>query len=138
MARRGKESAQPTFLVDRSLGKSIAVALREAGLDVRAMDEVYGDLGGQRLKDEDWLRDAGRNGWAVLTKDKRIRRRELERDALTEAKVRAFCLTSGKLTADEQIERFVHNRYRILQRARKPGPFICGVYRNSVRLIWPE
>ncbi|HZJ29611.1 MAG TPA: hypothetical protein VFD37_06455 [Solirubrobacterales bacterium] len=136
MARR-KEIERVTFLADRSLGKSIAIALREVDLDVRAMDEVYGDRDGQRILDEDWLRDAGRNGWAVLTKDKRIRRRELERDALTEAKVRVFCLTTGKLTGDDQIERFVSNRFRIVQRARKPGPYICGVYRNEVRTIWP-
>jgi len=39
------------------------------------MADVYGDARAQRLRDEVWLRDAGKNGWIVLTKDDAIRRR---------------------------------------------------------------
>jgi len=65
----------PEFFVDRSLGKSIVEGLRATGLTVRSMADVYGDARAQRLRDEVWLRDAGKNGWIVLTKDDAIRRR---------------------------------------------------------------
>jgi hypothetical protein len=76
------------FFVDRSLGKSIVEGLRDAGLTVHSMADIYGEKRAQLLADEVWLRDAGKNDWIVLTKDDAIRRRPAERDALTEAAVR--------------------------------------------------
>jgi|SRR3954447_355164 aryl-alcohol dehydrogenase-like predicted oxidoreductase len=128
---------QPEFFVDRSLGKSIVEALRDVGLTVHSMADVYGEKRAQRLADEVWLRDAGENSWIVLTKDDAIRRRPAERDALTEAGVRAFCLTSAQLRGAEQIERFVSNRDRILRQARKSGPYIYGVYESGLKRLWP-
>lgn len=102
------------------------------------MASVYGEQAGQRIADERWLRDIGAKGWIVLMKDDAIRRRPAERDALVEAGVRAFCLTNAQLRAAEQTERFVSNRHRIIQRARKPGPYIYGVYDKGIRLLWPK
>jgi aryl-alcohol dehydrogenase-like predicted oxidoreductase len=127
----------PEFFVDRSLGKSIVEALRDVGLTVHSMADIYGEKRAQRLADEVWLRDAGENDWIVLTKDDAIRRRPAERDALTEAEVRAFCLTSAQLRGAEQIERFVSNRDRILRQARKSGPYIYGVYESGLKRLWP-
>ena len=69
-------------------------------------------------------------------KDDRIRLRPAERDALTKAGVQAFCLTNAQLRAAEQSERFVTNRHRIIQQARKPGPYIYGVYPTGLRRLW--
>jgi PIN like domain len=91
---------------------------------VHTLSSVYGEDAGQQVADVRWLADAGRNHWIVLMKDDAIRRRPAERDALTEACVRAFCLTNAHLRATEQTARFVENRHRILQAARKPGPYI--------------
>jgi aryl-alcohol dehydrogenase-like predicted oxidoreductase len=135
MAREPEQ--QPEFFVDRSLGKSIVEALRDAGLTVHSMADVYGEKRAQRLADEVWLRDAGENDWIVLTKDDAIRRRPAERDALTEAEVRAFCLTSAQLRGTEQIERFINNRKRILRQARSAGPYIYGVYESGLKRLWP-
>jgi PIN like domain len=126
------------FFVDRSLGKSIVTALREAGFAARSMAEIYGEQEAQRLPDEVWLRDAGDKGWVVLTKDDAIRRRPAERDALIAAGARVFCLTAGQLRGAEQIQRFVANRERIFRQARNHGPFIYGVYASGVRRLWPE
>src|SRR4051812_18406422 len=101
------KSDDPTFFVDRSLGKSIVSGLRAAGLQVLSMADVYGEKAAQLLADEVWLRDAGENAWVVLTKDDAIRRRPSERDALTEAAVRVFCLTNRNMRAAAQTERFV-------------------------------
>lgn len=51
--------------------------------------------------------------------------------------MRAFCLTNAQLRAAEQSERFVANRHWIIQQARKPGPYIYGVYEMGLRRLWP-
>lgn len=127
----------PEFFVDRSLGKSIAEGLRATGLRVHSMADIYGEKQAQRLADETWLRDAGKNDWIVLTKDDAIRRRPAERDALTEAAVRVFCLTNRNLRGAEQTERFITSRYRILRQSQKPGPYIYGVYEKGLKRLWP-
>jgi hypothetical protein len=48
-------------------------------------------------RDEVWFSVVGEHGWVVLTKDHRLRYRNIERAALTTAKVAAFILTSGDL-----------------------------------------
>ena len=131
------EDQNPEFLVDRSLGKSIVDGLRATGLQVHSMADIYGERQAQRLLDEVWLRDAGKHHWIVLTKDDAIRRRPAERDAMIEAAARVFCLTTAKLRGVQQTERFVHNRHRIIRQARKPGPYIYGVYENGLKRLWP-
>lgn len=133
---RPKEK-RPEFFVDRSLGKSIVEGLRATGLTVHSMANIYGERRAQLLADEVWLRDAGKNDWIVLTKDDAIRRRPAERDALTGAAVRVFCLTNRNLRGAEQTERFVSNRHRILRQSRKSGPYIYGVYGEGLRRLWP-
>ncbi|NLT06543.1 MAG: PIN family toxin-antitoxin system [Solirubrobacterales bacterium] len=135
MSRSTEQPAE--FFVDRSLGKSIVLGLRTVGLTVYSMADVYGERRAQLLTDEVWLRDAGQREWIVLTKDDAIRRRPAERDALTAAAVRAFCLTNSNLRGVQQTERFVANRHRILRQARKPGPYIYGVYEHSLKRLWP-
>jgi hypothetical protein len=125
------------FFVDRSLGKSVVAGLREVGLTVPSMADIYGEQQAQRLPDESWLRDAGEHGWVVLTKDDAIRRRPAERDAMIQASVRVVCLTTAQLRGADQIERFVSNRHRIARQSRKPGPYIYGVYETKLRRLWP-
>lgn len=128
----------PEFFIDRSLGrKHLSEALRACGLSAHTMAAVYGETAAQRLPDERWLRDAGVKGWIVLMKDDAIRRRPAEREALVDAGVRAFCLTNAQLRAEEQTARFVSNRHRIIQQARKPGPYIYGVYEHRLKRLWP-
>jgi hypothetical protein len=87
--------------------------------------------------DELWLTEAGKNGWIVLTRDKRIRYRKLERDALQAANVRAFVFTGGNVTARETgaiLARALRKMDRICQSV--PGPFIYHLGRsgNPVRM----
>jgi hypothetical protein len=134
-----REQPPPEFFIDRSLGRRhLAEALRALGLTVHTMALVYGERPAQEIADERWLRDVGAKGWIVLMKDDAIRRRPAELAALVDAGVRAFCLTNAQLRAAEQTERFVSNRHRIIQQARKPGPYIFGVYEDGIRRIWPK
>jgi len=129
----------PEFFIDRSLGRRhLAEALTGRGLVVHTLSSVYGEQRGQGVEDAEWLALAGERGWVVLMKDDRIRRRPAEIEALRVAGVRAFCLTNANLRAEEQSERFVENRHRIIQRAAKPVPFIDGVYAHGLRRLWPR
>src|SRR5215467_12603748 len=129
----------PEFLVDRSLSQVLLPAeLRQAGLVVHTLAEVYGERAAQETPDTAWIALAAQRGWVVLTKDDHIRRRPAERQAIETGKVRVFCLTNAGLTFAEQANYFVTNRFRIIQASRKPGPYLYGVYRHRIRKLWPD
>lgn len=65
MSRPKEKPAE--FFVDRSLGKSIVESLRNAGLTVHSLAEVYGEKRPRLLAEEVWLRDAGEYDSIVLT-----------------------------------------------------------------------
>ena len=91
----------PPLFIDRSLGKlTIATALRAQGVEVHTHDDHFA----QDARDEEWLADVGRRGWAVITKDTRIRYRQTELAALVAGGVRAFVLTRGDLSGAEMAE----------------------------------
>jgi predicted nuclease of predicted toxin-antitoxin system len=93
------------FFVDRSLGRRVIPnALRDAGAQV----ELHDDHFSQDAQDQVWLAEAGNRDWVVLTKDKHIRYRAVETNALMAAKVRAFVLTArGDLSGAEIGQIFV-------------------------------
>lgn len=127
MSRR-RPPPPPEFFVDRSLGRYVVPeAIRASGFVVHSLASVYGEQEGQSIEDVQWLQDAGDRDWVVLFKDDRIRRRPAELDALVAARVRAFCLTNANLRAEEQAERFTTNIHRIVQRCKRPGPYVYGV-----------
>jgi PIN like domain len=97
---------------------------------------VYGEQTAQETADATWLALAGERGWVVLCKDDHIRRRPAELQALTDGKVRLFCLTNASLTFAEQAEWLLTNRYRIIQASRRPGPYVYGVYKNRIDRLW--
>lgn len=82
----------------------------------------------------------GQHGWIVLTKDHRIRYRNLERAALIKAGVGAFILTSGDLSGEEMAQIFVKALpaiSRFLRRHKRP--FIAKIGRNgSVAMLLQE
>lgn len=128
----------PEFLVDRSLGRhQLPNALRDLGLVVYTLADVYGERRAQEIADREWIERAGQENWVVLTKDDRIRYRRVERDAFVAANLRVFCLTTARLRGEDQTARFVNNINRILQRSRKSGPYIYGVYEKRLGRIWP-
>jgi PIN like domain len=135
---RRPAAAQPEFLIDRSLGRlELVKTLRSVGLTVRTLADIYGEEAAQETEDTEWIRLAAEHGWIVLCKDERIRRRPAERDALIEGRVRVFCLTNANLSFADQAGYFMTNRFRIIQAARKPGPYLYGVYKDSIARLWP-
>lgn len=87
-----------TVFLDESLdSNSIAQAIASAGATVERLTTHFP----KGTDDRAWLALAGRNGWVVLTRDKRIRYRRLERLVLQAAGVRAFVFTGGNVTLSE-------------------------------------
>ena len=129
-ASSGSKPPEPlTLFLDESLDSlSVVSALRNAGANVVRHTERFP----RGAADEVWLTEAGRNGWIVLTRDKRIRYRKLERDALQAAKVRAFVFTGGNVTAKDTgaiLARALPRIQRICQSV--PGPFIYHIGRSG-------
>lgn len=124
-----KSTGSVTFFIDRSLGgRYVAQALRDAGAQVETHDQHFP----QNTPDVDWLAEAGRRGWVVLSKDERIRRNRIERDALHAAGVRAFFLTQQGLTGPEMATLFSAALKGMISRAcSQPAPFIYTVSRSG-------
>ena len=75
-------------------------ALADAGLQLR----LHKNLFKPDCPDVDWLPEVARNKWVLLTKDKGIRRRPIERQALLIPGARSFILTAGEMTGQEIAE----------------------------------
>lgn len=129
-----KPPEQVIFFIDASLGrKTVAQALRNVGAKVETHDDHFP----QGTPDELWLYKVGEQGWVVLTKDDRIRYRELERQALLAASVRAFVLTARGLRGEENAAIFVTALPAMYKFLRKyDGPFIAKLSRaGSLSLV---
>ncbi len=111
-------------------------ALREAGWTLRTHHEVYGERD-ERVSDVEWLELCGREGLPVLTKDRRLRYRPAEIEAIRRLDVRAFVLTGGSLRAIEQAARFQRSRLRIEAACAAPGPFVYAVHADRIVRIFP-
>lgn len=78
--------------------------------------------------DETWLTEAGKNGWVVLTRDQRIRYRQLEKVSLQAANVRAFVFTGGNVRMVDTAAILVSALPSIEEIARRePPPFIYNI-----------
>ncbi len=91
------------------------------------------DTFGTGTHDVDWLPEVGARGWVLITKDKNIRKRPLELDALRRSHVRAFVLTASGLTGEEQA-RVLKEAFRAmlrLLRRRRDDSFIARVTADS-------
>jgi len=127
----------PEFLVDRSLGRHVVpTAIRSVGYVVHTLWSVYGDAE-EGLADTEFLRDAGRNGWPVLTADASIRRRSHELTVVTAERVQLFALPRGGLRGVDQAARFVANLSSIVAACARPGPFVYSVLPSRIERRWP-
>ena len=118
-ASSGSPPKHLTFYTDECLGKQVPAALVSAGYSVKPW---YNHFAG--VADVEWLRAIGDRRWILLTRDKNIRRRPLEVEAIINAGVRAFVLTATELRGVEQSEIFVKAMPRIVRICRHRGPFV--------------
>jgi uncharacterized protein with PIN domain len=72
------------FFVDRNLGRvAVPNLLRAAGWELITLAEHYGVPEDEQVTDTRLIEDSAKLGWAVLMKDKRIRYRQAEIDAVS-------------------------------------------------------
>jgi hypothetical protein len=105
---------EPTFFVDRDLGRRFVEILRAGGFAVEAHHDHFED----RTPDEVWLREVARRGWVALTHDAKIRYTSRIREVILEVGVRVIVLR-GKAPAPVLADAFVRSRAvvrRFLQR----------------------
>jgi predicted nuclease of predicted toxin-antitoxin system len=109
--RSRHETTKLTFVVDRCLGRyEVVETLRASGLTVVALDDHFA----QDCIDEQWIPAVAKQAWVILTKDKAVRRRAGELEALRSHRAAAFILTSGNATAKENAAVFLKARNKLL------------------------
>jgi hypothetical protein len=115
--------------LERSLGgRIVANRLRGAGFRVEVHDDHFAD----DAPDEEWLNAIAGREWILLTKDGRIRRRVLEKQALQRAGVHAFFLGNRRLGGIEMAdayERAIPAMIRLVMSANKP--ILASVHRDG-------
>jgi predicted nuclease of predicted toxin-antitoxin system len=128
-------SSRPTFYVDRCVGKQVVQALRDAGARVEAHDDHFA----QNETDESWIPDVANRGWVILTKDKNIRRRAGEREAVVTASAKIITLTSGNMTGAEMAATFVtHLADMESLVANQPAPFVAILGPGGMQAVLPK
>ena len=129
----GHPPGLPDLFVNRSLGRiQVPQLLRAAGLRVVTLAEHYGIPTDETITDTTWLEEAGRQGWAVLMKDERIRRRPAEKATLVRFAVRCFVVARGDLRAEQMAHRFIRALAAMERACDDPGPFIYAVHETRI------
>jgi hypothetical protein len=116
-----------TFYIDASVPRQV----REVIASMRD-DVLYAggpDAPPESEDDQVWLRRAGEEDWVVILRDKKIRKKPREREALLGSGVRSFCMTSGgNYTKWETLRLMAYRWPGIEERASKEaGPYIYGM-----------
>jgi hypothetical protein len=90
--------------------------------------------------DEVWLQFVAERAWIVLTKDKRNRYNEIEREALRRHGVREFYFGSGNFTGAEMAEALVKAVPHMRELSRSYSPPLVGSIGRSghVTIVYDE
>ena len=100
------------IFIDRSIPRPVAEALRKVRGDVKWFEDEFDHW----KKDIEWLPVAGDNGWLIILRDKKVRTRPGERQAIISHGAGCFILNQGNdpskweylklltLTLDEMID----------------------------------
>jgi hypothetical protein len=91
-------------------------------------------------RDEDWLPFVAERGWIVLTKDKRNRYNEIERDAVRRHRVREFYFGSGNFNGVEMAQALLAAVSRMKELSRTcNAPLVGSITRSGhVTIVYDE
>lgn len=136
MSPKLSAASQPEFFVDRSLGPSTTACLRWSRWIVHLVNDHF-ERDAQFVADERWIEYGLRQGWALLTKDQKIRYRAGELLSLAE-RGKMFCLSNGNLTIEQQALIFEEARGPIERAVRRHEARFYQVYEGG-RIVkkWP-
>jgi len=123
-----KPQPETTLFLDRNLGRHvIANRLRAAGISL----ETHDDHLPEDAPDEDWIALVGRRNWLAVTKDKNIRYRSAELDAIKRHSARVIVIRMKNATGPEIADLLVRSRSRIARLANTPAPFVAGITKGG-------
>jgi len=130
---------QPRFFLGRSFGRLVVPdKLRAAGWDLVTLAEHYGVPADERVADTEWIHEAATRGWPILMKDKHIRYRRAEIDAVVRHQAQCFVVTRRDLTSARMASRLLANQRAIFEMASVPGPYIYAVQSDRLDPIYPR
>lgn len=120
---------QIVLYLDRNLGKHIiANTLRYSNVEV----EIHDDHLPINAPDEHWIELVGRRNWIAITKDKNIRYRTAEIEAIKKYNARVIVIRAKNATGSDLAELILKSMKRITQFAKKTkAPFIAGIDRSG-------
>lgn len=91
------------IFVDRSIPRSVAERLKRERGDVIWHDDYFR----RDTKDVVWLREVGRQGWMIISRDKQLRHRPSEKRALVESGGGCFVLAYRDNLPKEEVYELV-------------------------------
>ncbi|HLE25457.1 MAG TPA: hypothetical protein VI935_07380 [Thermodesulfobacteriota bacterium] len=131
-ASSGEKLPDPLlFFLDRAIGKRfVSEALSSPDLNIKV--EVLDDYFEPNTTDEEWLKSAGKKGWIVFTKDKKIRYRATVVEIIKKGKIRMFILSRGNLSGHE-MARIIINALPVIKKSilKHHPPFIVSITRSA-------
>jgi hypothetical protein len=88
------------------------------------------------VKDSEWIPEAARRGWLIVTRDRHIQEHRLEIAAVRDNGARMVALTGEEArSVFDQLE-VVLCRWRDIERCQQePAPFIYAATRTSLRKV---
>lgn len=118
-----------TLFLDRNFGNKIIVQeLRDAGYQA----EIHDDHLKLDAPDEEWIEFVAKKGWLALTKDKNIKYRTNEIQAIKSYKAMVLVVRAKNTTAKDIVEILIKSYVRIQRFARKTKPpFVAGIDRSG-------
>jgi hypothetical protein len=119
------------FFTDRDLGKLFPELLRKAGIKVETHSDHFQD----DATDETWITEAGRRGWFCVSRNKDIRYKKNETEAVMRAIVGLFFVIGPSATSRELADNFISTFPAIERFAQNhERPFIAKIYRATERV----
>ena len=88
--------------------------------------------------DVEWLVQAGKEDWTVITQDSRIFHRKDERETLINNKVKCFIVPSRSKNAWDQVRGFVRMWDKIRIESQFPGPFVWRFNDEGQPVRWEQ
>ncbi|MBD9735486.1 toxin-antitoxin system, toxin component, PIN family protein [Streptomyces sp. H28] len=126
----------PEFFLDRNLGRRVADGLRAAGWTIHRIGDVF-PSDGQDIPDDVWILHGLDRSWVPLSKDGRIKTRDLEIRPVLEREAVLFYLDNQQLRSMEMVERLIARQADLYRAVEKGGPAAYAVRRDRIERTWP-
>lgn len=114
----------------------MAEALTARGWTVHCITGVY-PADAQDVPDAEWIRHGLDRGWVPLSKDGRIKTRDLEIRPVLEQATVLFYLDNQQLRSLDMAERLHSRRDAIHQAVARGGPAAYAVRHDRLERTWP-